>query len=539
MPAPRIVGFTMVKNEQDLIEPFVRHHLRFLDQLVILDNGSVDETGQILAKLVQEFGNLAVIEDAGFAYTQSERMTGLLQQFQPRLRADYLVLLDADEFLDAAGRASLGALLEQIPIGGYGLIPWSTFVLTPASVDKASADPPRSMVWRRGQELPPYWKAILRLDGQLPADLVIEQGNHSVRSRSGRAIPSVALSGLRLLHYPVRSRDQLIAKSVVGWMANLAMNADADRRGQCVQWQVNFEHIANGQSIDSNGLCEASLMYAQAPRPLDWATDVIHEAPRFDYRRRYSSGRSLGATELIVRSWKQSVVAAHKPPSSHSIIAQDQSDQHPSNPSNAALNRLASEATRQMSTQEKSVTQLVQEGKLDQAEKLLEASLAQRETAELWNDWATLQFARGHQDRAEQGYRRALSLQGSERQPAVNLAALLLAQGRLEESMPVLRSLAGRLTEEEKEALRRLTTQCQPAPRALITPQSLPGTGCGLVLSVPILQRMRPIQGWLEEEEGDLLMAGAVRALNTLQGDFAVVEVGSYCGRSTVVLGDW
>jgi hypothetical protein len=61
--------------------------------------------------------------------------------------------------------------------------------------------------------------------------------------------------------------------------------------------------------------------------------------------------------------------------------------------------------------------------------------------------------------------------------------------------------------------------------------------GCGLVLSVPILQAMQRIQGWLEEREADLLMAAAVRALNSVPDDAAVVEVGSFCGRSTVVLG--
>jgi hypothetical protein len=59
----------------------------------------------------------------------------------------------------------------------------------------------------------------------------------------------------------------------------------------------------------------------------------------------------------------------------------------------------------------------------------------------------------------------------------------------------------------------------------------------GLVLSVPILNRMKKIQGWLEDEEADLLIATCSRALSSLPGDSAVVEVGSFCGRSTVVLG--
>jgi hypothetical protein len=57
-----------------------------------------------------------------------------------------------------------------------------------------------------------------------------------------------------------------------------------------------------------------------------------------------------------------------------------------------------------------------------------------------------------------------------------------------------------------------------------------------LFLTWPILARMRAIEGWLAEEEADLLIAALLRALSTLKDATAIVEVGSYCGRSTVVL---
>jgi len=64
-------------------------------------------------------------------------------------------------------------------------------------------------------------------------------------------------------------------------------------------------------------------------------------------------------------------------------------------------------------------------------------------------------------------------------------------------------------------------------------PRGIPG----LVLAVPILNRMKKIQGWLEDEEADLLIASAGRALSSLPPGSVIVEVGSFCGRSTVVLG--
>ena len=58
----------------------------------------------------------------------------------------------------------------------------------------------------------------------------------------------------------------------------------------------------------------------------------------------------------------------------------------------------------------------------------------------------------------------------------------------------------------------------------------------GLVLTLPILRLMNPIEGWLGEDEADLLIATTWKALTERLSQNAVVEIGSYCGRSTVVL---
>ncbi|MEA2692453.1 MAG: hypothetical protein QOJ16_1840, partial [Acidobacteriota bacterium] len=66
--------------------------------------------------------------------------------------------------------------------------------------------------------------------------------------------------------------------------------------------------------------------------------------------------------------------------------------------------------------------------------------------------------------------------------------------------------------------------------------------GSGLLSTFAILARIRAIPGWLEDEEADLLIAAATRALAPAPeasepGAPTMVEIGSYCGRSTVLLG--
>jgi len=52
-----------------------------------------------------------------------------------------------------------------------------------------------------------------------------------------------------------------------------------------------------------------------------------------------------------------------------------------------------------------------------------------------------------------------------------------------------------------------------------------------------MLERMRPIEGWFNDEEAGLLTAAVTYILETAD-NAAIVEIGSYHGRSTVVLAD-
>ncbi|HKG24850.1 MAG TPA: class I SAM-dependent methyltransferase [Thermomicrobiales bacterium] len=57
------------------------------------------------------------------------------------------------------------------------------------------------------------------------------------------------------------------------------------------------------------------------------------------------------------------------------------------------------------------------------------------------------------------------------------------------------------------------------------------------LLSLPIMRAMQGVYGFLYDEEADLLMAATIRALTMPGASRTVVELGSYCGKSTVVFG--
>jgi tetratricopeptide (TPR) repeat protein/GT2 family glycosyltransferase len=63
---------------------------------------------------------------------------------------------------------------------------------------------------------------------------------------------------------------------------------------------------------------------------------------------------------------------------------------------------------------------------------------------------------------------------------------------------------------------------------------------CGVVCHLPTIRRSADVEGWLTDAEADLLMAAARRAITCgfPRGSATLVEVGSYCGKSTVVIAD-
>jgi hypothetical protein len=306
MARPRIISLSMVKNEQDIIEPFIRHNARFVDGMVILDNASVDDTRRIATLCARELGTIIVTDNDEFAYAQGERMTRMLHVCQSAFFADFILLLDADEFIGAPDRDALERALARIPPGQTGLLPWQNAVLTPAEAEAAIPDAPRCMRHYRTAETHIFHKAVLRLDGAHRPDLMIWQGNHGIVTTAGALLPSVVLDEVKLLHFPIRSRQQAAIKTVVGWAAYVANNPQARRAPTGRQWRDTFDRVVAGD-LSPRQLAELSLRYGWAPADITWADHVAGWEPPSDYRRAYGSGAPGEPLSVIARSWERSL----------------------------------------------------------------------------------------------------------------------------------------------------------------------------------------------------------------------------------------
>jgi SAM-dependent methyltransferase len=307
------VGLAIVKNEEDIVEPFVRHNLQFLDMLFVADNFSGDSTRQILAKMQREGLPIIVFDDPFTAYAQGPKMTRFASSITSAIYPDFLAPLDADEFIKCSSREEFFSQLDRIPVGGIGLVPWTTYVITPQDLNEELVDPPRSMKYRRSVELPQHRKLIFRFGRKLCPPLVLRPGNHSCYRTDNEPVPSIMLDDVFLAHFPVRSSEQLAAKAVIGWLAWLEHDKDKRKKGDMLQWRDNFDQIAFHGEIPRDEMPARSMFYSQddrpKDRPIDWAKDTVLDPMHFSYTRTLSTGKREPLISTIAKSFERKLAS--------------------------------------------------------------------------------------------------------------------------------------------------------------------------------------------------------------------------------------
>lgn len=116
-----------VNGGLDIIEPFVRHHVQHFDKLIILNDGTSDDTYQVLHQLQRVYSDLVVLRQPTIGYRQHQYMMLLLRMAVDKFGADWVAFIDADEFIETAD----GLVLTQVLAGRQPTVyrlEWSNFV---------------------------------------------------------------------------------------------------------------------------------------------------------------------------------------------------------------------------------------------------------------------------------------------------------------------------------------------------------------------------------------------------------------------------
>jgi hypothetical protein len=253
----KLFGLAIVKNESDVIEQFVRHNLRFLDRLFIIDNDSCDNTVEIIRSLASEGLPIELWIDPEPLHLQSKKLTAAYHKISREHDFDFLFLLDADEFIRACRREEVEDILLANRDADVLLIPWQTYVLT--GNRSRSDDLFRRISYRRKSELRLYHKAIIRHRKDTAERDVIADGNHNVYSDLHLIRRRIKLP---LAHFPVRSKDQLIYKSVCAWLSIISRSADSKTANSGSQRKAVYDAILCHGDIGQNELRRFSYWYS-------------------------------------------------------------------------------------------------------------------------------------------------------------------------------------------------------------------------------------------------------------------------------------
>ena len=293
---PFIVGLSMVKNEEDIIESFIRHNLEYIDLFCILDNGSFDNTRTILRKLQAEGLPIIIIDDPIVAYLQSEKMTKLLEHTMITLFPDFIILLDADEFIKCKNKDVFINEITEIPKEGVGLISWQSYICN-ASDDNKQNDNTR-LVYRKEFEETINQKVIFRPEGKQVNDVIVGQGNHFLKGVKEH----VNIKGISLAHLPIRSSKQLEEKCIAGCAAYLMKSPDAKNNLQGYHWFEIFDLIKQGREFTSDMLIELSENYSNnSNNPKK--SPVIKDPLKFNFTNlKYSKIDNLKSVSKVAKA---------------------------------------------------------------------------------------------------------------------------------------------------------------------------------------------------------------------------------------------
>lgn len=210
----KCVGISVVKNESDIIEVFIRHNLKSLDKLYIVDHSSQDNTLEILHKLKQEGYNLEISSNASARHIQAE----VFNDFIHHVDADFITFIDADEFLISNNFKNS---LINLSVDKVSLISWHNY-LPQSSDDKKEINVLKRIKYKLTPIDSNQHKALVPNKIYTNPKSHVPLGGHEIYYENMIPAPYGLITSIHLAHFPGRSLEQIQKKVFINWLSKLA-----------------------------------------------------------------------------------------------------------------------------------------------------------------------------------------------------------------------------------------------------------------------------------------------------------------------------
>jgi glycosyltransferase involved in cell wall biosynthesis len=99
MFTPKLYGICQVKNEDDIIAQTLTYALRHCTKIFVIDNGSTDESWNIVQSLSKQYPQIVPLLQTYEPYSEGQRALAYNKYHSELSDQDWWLVLDADEFL--------------------------------------------------------------------------------------------------------------------------------------------------------------------------------------------------------------------------------------------------------------------------------------------------------------------------------------------------------------------------------------------------------------------------------------------------------
>jgi hypothetical protein len=232
--------------------------------MIIINHRSSDSSAHILQSLKKEGLPIELTEETSLELQQGPFLTRIMKKAVKDYDADWVIPLDADEFLAVNGEGRIHKVIEKLPSDKVVKVPWRTYV--PLSSDNYQEPNILKRIQHfRIRENQNLRKIIIPRSQAMNKYGLIAAGNHGfVREtfRKQKEFPYVHTDQLVLAHFPVRSSQQIMVKAFVGWLACLAK----PNRLPTENYHLKelYDRFKNGREISPDELTSMALGYATA-----------------------------------------------------------------------------------------------------------------------------------------------------------------------------------------------------------------------------------------------------------------------------------
>ncbi|NRO89212.1 glycosyltransferase family 2 protein [Lactobacillus helveticus] len=260
----KIISFTMVNNESEIIESFIRYNSNFVDKMVIIDNGCTDNTMEIVHLLQNEGYKIDTYDESLQPYDQFRLDNKYLNIITNKDKPDILIPLDADEFL--TGKDNPRKVIESLTLDQIYYVHWKWYVLT-GKENKDEQFIPKRITYRLSKDAwnsvdgTPVTKVFFPTKYFKKNKLTLTMGHHDVFG--SEKINKKQLVNISLAHFRAISSMQIISKTESYVMRDIATmsnnNETAQRTNQFVEIRENENNLQKATTEVSYGGYKCSI----------------------------------------------------------------------------------------------------------------------------------------------------------------------------------------------------------------------------------------------------------------------------------------